>query len=121
MSLSKQTQLRMPKIKEGILRGLNYDEIAATCKLRNHRTIERDVKTWVESGEFETWLKVEFLTTYPEIKAEDKGLAFQEIAKLVGKMLTRKIERKEQIELSQKVLHLHMWKPETVDPITSRQ
>jgi len=111
MSLSKQTQLRMPKIKDGILRGLNYDEIAATCKLKNHRTIERDVKTWVESGEFETWLKVEFLITYPEIKAEDKVLAFQEIAKLIGKMLTRKIEAHSLTELKAAII-VKMWKPE---------
>jgi hypothetical protein len=61
------------------------------------------MRGWIESNLFETWIKEEFVETYPDIKKEDKGLAFQEIAKLVGKMLTRKIERKEQIELSQKV------------------
>jgi len=118
MSLSKQTLMRLPKIKEGLLRGLNYDEIAITCKLKNHRTIERDVKAWVESGEFETWLKVEFLTTYPEIKAEDKVLAFQEIAKLVGKMLTRKIERKEQIAISEEIVTVNV--TENEDEILSK-
>lgn len=120
MTLSRQTLKRLPYIKQGIFSGLNRDQIADICKC-SHKTIDRDMRGWIDSDLFEIWIKEEFIETYPDIKKEDKVLAFQEIAKLVGKMLTRKIERKEQIELSQKVLHLHMWKPETVDPITSRQ
>jgi len=76
---------------------------------------------WIESDLFEIWIKEEFIETYPDIKKEDKVLAFQEIAKLVAKMLTRKIESKAEITETRKVLHLHLWKPETVDSITSRQ
>ena len=115
MSLSKQTILRLPKIKEGLLKGLNYDVIASNCGIKSHRTIERDVRAWLESGEFEIWLKEEFVLTYPEIKKEDKALAFTEIAKLVGKMLTRRIEAKAEYK-EERTFIVKAWKPEQVEP-----
>jgi hypothetical protein len=93
MSLSTHTLKRLPTIKEGLLRGLNRDQIADICKV-THKTIDRDMHAWVQSELFEVWIKEEFITTYPEIKREEKLEAFREISKLVGRMLTRKAEIK---------------------------
>jgi DNA-binding transcriptional regulator LsrR (DeoR family) len=108
MSLTTQTLKRLPYIQQGLHEGLNRQQIGQACGV-TEKTIDRDMNAWVESGLFEIWIKKEFVETYPDIKREDKVLAFQEIAKLVGKMLTRKIERKEQIDIRQIIVK--MWKP----------
>lgn len=102
MSLSTQTLKRLPYIQQGIHEGLSREQIGESCGV-TEKTIDRDMNSWVESGLFEVWIKKEFVETYPDIKKEDTVLAFQEIAKLVGKMLTRKIEKREQIEFREKV------------------
>ena len=96
--------LRIPKIKQGLRDGLSYDQIAASCNLKSSQTIDRDMRVWVESGLFDTWLKTEFVSLYSHMKLSDPKEAFREVSKLVGKMITRKvesqhIERVEEIKL----------------------
>jgi len=102
MTLSRQTQVRLPKIQKALFQEKTMQEIAEICKVSD-KTIDRDMKAWVDSGEFELWLKEEWLRVYIDIKKIKPIIAFEALNNLVGKMLTRKIERKEQIELSQKV------------------
>jgi len=103
MSLSRQTLKRLPTIKLGFRTGHTYEEIATLCKV-HHRTIERDVRAWVESGLFETWIKEEFIRLHPKVVKEDIVKAYDNITKLVGKMLTRKAEIKttEEIKIEEK-------------------
>jgi len=117
LSLTTQTLKRLPYIQQGIHEGLNRQQIGQACGV-TEKTIDRDMNSWVESGLFEVWIKKEFVETYPDIKKEDKFLAFQEIAKLVGKMLTRKIERKEQIEISEEIVTVNV--TENEDEILSK-
>lgn len=117
MSLTTQTLKRLPYIQQGIHEGLSREQIGESCGV-TEKTIDRDMNSWVESGLFEVWIKKEFVETYPDIKKEDKVLAFQEIAKLVGKMLTRKIERKEQIEISEEIVTVNV--TENEDEILSK-
>jgi hypothetical protein len=105
MSLSKQTQIRLPRIKQSLLEGLTTDQIGERLHV-TEKTIDRDMKAWVDSGDFETWLKEEWLRVYVDIKKIKPIVAFEALNNLVGKMLTRKIEKKElsveKIEISWK-------------------
>jgi transposase len=106
MSLSKQTQIRLPRIKQSLLEGLTTDQIGERLHV-TEKTIDRDMKAWVDSGDFETWLKEEWLRVYVDIKKIKPIVAFEALNNLVGKMLTRKIEKKElsveKIEISWKM------------------
>lgn len=105
MSLSRQTLKRLPTIKAGFRKGSSYEEIATLCEV-HHRTIERDVQSWVQSGQFETWIRQEFIDLHGYARNEDKMEAYKEIAKLVGKMITRKIESKHTEEIKDLQVHI---------------
>ncbi len=98
MSLSTQTEKRISKIKAGLLEGLNYETIGAQCGVTK-RTIDRDMKAFVESGEFETWVKQEWARMYAVIQREEPVEAFRNLTKLLGKMVTRKAEIKTSEEI----------------------
>ena len=118
MSLSPQTLKRLPKIKEGLLRGLNRQQIAELCGVKSEKTIDRDFKAWVNSGDFETWLKEEWVRLHNIILRESPLEAYRQVSKLVGMMVTRKIEKKEQIKISEQVVTLNV--TENEDEILSK-
>jgi hypothetical protein len=91
--LTIQTRIRLPKIQEGLREGLSHEQIASNCGV-TRRTIERDLESWYESGEFETWLKAEFVELYEYVRTANPTVAFKELARLMGKMVTRKAEIK---------------------------
>jgi len=113
MSLSTQTQKRLPQIKASLLKGLNYEQIGTKCGV-TEKTIDRDVKAWVDSGDFENWIKEEWIRLHQIVMNESPVEAYRNLTKLVGQMLTRKIQAKSEITQTQRVLHLHMWKPEQI-------
>ena len=94
MSLTTQTRKRLPTIKTSILEGLNRDQIAAKLNV-TEKTIDRDYKAWVNSEDFETWLKEEWLRLHNIILKENPTEAYRQISRLVGMMVTRKLEKKE--------------------------
>ena len=98
MSVSRQTQKRLPTIKAGLLRGDSYADIGSNCGVTS-RTIDRDVYAWVESGGFETWIKQEWLRLHNQIIHEDPAEAYRQITKILGRMVTRKVESKQIREL----------------------
>ncbi len=114
MSLSTQTRIRLPKIQQGLRQGLTHDQIAENCGVTS-RTIERDLDRWYESGEFETWLKAEFVELYEYVRTANPTIAFKELSRLIGKMVTRKAEIKEQIDITHKQIIVKAWKP-TIEP-----
>ena len=110
MSLSRQTLKRLPEIKQGFINGSSYEEIAVACSV-HHRTIERDVQSWVNTGLFEVWIKEEFLRLHPKAIKKDLLKAYDNICKLVGKMITRKAEirsREERVNMKLDVKRLEV-------------
>jgi IS30 family transposase len=105
MSLNTQTLKRLPTIKEGLLQGTTRQQIAQQLGV-NEKTIDRDITRWVQSGTFEDWLKEEFLRLHVDMVHVNPELAYVQVSKLIGHMLTRKIEKKqltmEKIEISWK-------------------
>jgi DNA-binding transcriptional regulator LsrR (DeoR family) len=117
MSVSTTTLKRLDGIKEGLIQGLNREQIGEELGV-SERTIRRDVRAWVESGLFETWLKEEFLRLHVDMVHENPELAYVQVSKLVGHMLTRKIEKKEQIEISEEIVTVNV--TENEDEILSK-
>jgi hypothetical protein len=93
MSLSTSTISRLPKIQQGLKQGLTQEQIAGTCGV-SRRTIIRDMQEWVNSGLFETWLKLEFVELYEYERVANPAIAFKALSQLMGKMVTRKAEIK---------------------------
>jgi len=100
--LSKKTIFRLPKIKQGLLDGLNYDQIAENCGVKSSQTIDRDMKAWVQSGDFELWIRTEFTALYSHVKMADPITAFKELAKMVSKTFVQKQEVKQEVNLNTK-------------------
>jgi len=96
MSLSTATLKRIPIIKESIRKGLNREQIGAKCGV-TEKTIDRDMKAWVQSGLFEIWLKEEFVDLHNYVRDADPVIAYKEIARIVGRMVTRKIEARTEV------------------------
>jgi DNA-binding transcriptional regulator LsrR (DeoR family) len=102
MSLSTSTISRIPKIQSGIKQGLTQEQIAEHCGV-SRRTIIRDMQEWVNSGLFETWLKLEFVELYEYERVANPAIAFKALSQLMGKMVTRKAEIK--AEYSEQTIH----------------
>lgn len=100
MSLSTSTLKRLPTIKQSLRKGLNREQIGAKCGV-TEKTIDRDMKAWVNSGLFEIWLKEEFLDLHNYARDADPITAYKEIARIVGRMVTRKIEK--QVDIHEKI------------------
>lgn len=109
--LPKNTALRLPKIKQGLRDGLSYNQIAEVCGVKSSQTIDRDMKAWIESGLFETWLITEFVELHNHMRTADPAKAYDNICRIVSRMVTQKREINEEITHTNKVLHLHMWRP----------
>ena len=110
MSLSRQTLKRLPIIKAGLLKGLNYTQIGQQCGV-TEKTIDRDIKAWVQSGDFERWLREEWLRLHAIIINQNPEEAYKQLSKLLGKTLVRRIEAKTEITGGEKPIIIKMWKP----------
>lgn len=96
--LPKRTIIRLPIIKQGLREGLNYTQIGERCGV-TEKTIDRDMTSWVNSGLFEQWLKTEFVELHEYARQANPIEAYKEISKIVGRMVTRKTEVKEEINV----------------------
>lgn len=99
MSLSTQTQVRLPKIKLGLLKHSTHKEIGIQCHV-TEKTIDRDIQTWVRTPDFEQWIKELWLDKYAKV---DDIEAFRAVTKLFAKMMTQKIEREDKIIEERKI------------------
>jgi len=102
MSLSTATLSRLPTIKTGLRKGLNREQIGAKCDV-TEKTIDRDMKAWVESGLFEIWIKEEFVDLHGYARDNDPIEAYKQMAKIVAKMVTHKIESKTTVKEERKI------------------
>ena len=93
MSLSTHTLKRLSTIKTGLREGLTRPVLGKRCGV-TEKTIDRDIKAWVNSGLFETWIREEFLDLHNYVRDADPVEAYRQVSKLVAKMITQKIEAK---------------------------
>ena len=93
-----QTRKRLPNIKAGLLKGLNYTQIGEKCGVQE-KTIDRDIAKWLESGDFETWIKAEWVRLHNIIIHEDPTEAYKQVSKILGRMVTRRVESKHTEEI----------------------
>lgn len=91
MSLSQQTTQRLPTIKTELLKGTSYIDIGKKLNV-TERTIDRDIKAFVNSGDFETWLKEEWLRLHNQVIHDDPIEAYRNVSKLISRMITQKRE-----------------------------
>jgi hypothetical protein len=96
MSLSTSTLHRLPTIKQGLKEGLTHQEIGDKCKV-TEKTIDRDITSWANSGLFDLWLKEEFLALHPIMVKTYPEIVYKELGHLIGRMMARKVEVKEEI------------------------
>lgn len=96
MTLPQQTLKRLPKIKAGLIQGLTIEQIAHTCSVYE-KTIDRDLRAFRQSGEFEQWIREEALRLHYIIVQKRPVEAYREIMRLLGKTLTRRVEAKTEI------------------------
>ena len=100
MSLSTQTKIRLPKIKKGLLQGLSSEEIGIECGV-TEKTIDRDKQAWYESGDFEVWLRAEWVRYHILVGHMDPVEVYRQLTKLVGKQIAQRIAvtSKEEVKL----------------------
>ena len=91
MSVSHQTRRRLPTIKAELLKGSSYERIGDQLGV-TRRTIDRDMDTFLQSGEFETWLKEEWVRLHTQIIHDNPTEAYRNLTKLVSRLLTRRVE-----------------------------
>lgn len=105
---------RRQVIRENIL-DKEYPELAKLCHCAE-RTIIRDINKWRNEGGFEEFLMDEFFRSYPNIKEKFPEKAFDRLCYLLGKTITRKIEKDMRATLDVTTRHIivKMWKPEHV-------
>jgi hypothetical protein len=102
---------RREVIRQNVLT-LDYEELALLCHCTK-RTIKRDVAKWREEGGFEQFLIDEFFNSYPDIKQKFPDKAFDRLCYLLGKTMTRKIEKDVRASLDvRQAIIVKMWKPE---------
>ena len=75
-------------------------------------TVNRKIHRWVQTPDFEVWLKTAWLTKY---QAVDDKTAFDALTKLLGKMVTRKQEIKEDITESRSIV-IRVWNEDAIPP-----
>jgi len=91
------TLKRLSTIKTSLRKGLNREQIGIKCGV-TEKTIDRDMKAWVQSGLFDIWLREEFLDLHNYVRDQDPIEAYRQIAKLVGKGLIHRVEKQVDIQ-----------------------
>lgn len=99
MSLSRQTRIRLPRIKKGLIDGLTLGQIADICRV-TEKTIDRDKQAWIKSGEFENWLREEWIRYHLIVGKKDPVEVYRQLTKLVGRQIAQRIavEAKEEVK-----------------------
>jgi len=108
LTLSAKDWRDIEIIKPMLLDGKSQLEMSVALQLRRE-TVNRKIQRWLQTNDFELWLKQAWLEKYQKV---DDETAFEALTKLVGKMVTQRAEVKSEHIETQRVLHLHLWKPE---------
>jgi len=90
LTLSAKDWRDIERIKPMLLEGKSQLDMSRVLHLRRE-TVNRKIGRWVQTEDFEVWLKTAWLDKYRNIGDEK---AFDALTKLLGKMVTRKAEIK---------------------------
>jgi hypothetical protein len=99
VTLSAKDQADIAKIKPMLLDGKSQVEMSVALKLRRE-TVNRKIQRWVQTSDFEVWLKTAWVEKYQKV---DDRTAFDALTKLLGKMVTQKREVTEQVDVREHI------------------
>jgi len=96
ITLSNADKKHLPKIKSLLLQGKSQVEISVALGLRRE-TVNRKIRRWMQTEDFEQWLKEVWLDLYREVRHDNPVEAFRQISKILGRVLEKKPSLAEQI------------------------
>jgi len=96
ITLSNADRKHLPKIKSLLLQGKSQVEISVALGLRRE-TVNRKIRRWMQTEDFEQWLKEVWLDLYREVRHDNPVEAFRQISKILGRVLDKKTSLAEQI------------------------
>jgi len=99
VTLSRKDLIDIEKIKPMLLDGKSQLEMSVKLKLRRE-TVNRKIARWVQTRDFEIWLKTAWVEKYQKV---DDRTAFDALTKLLGKMVTQKREITEQVDVREHI------------------
>jgi len=114
LELSNVTQIRLPLIKEGLLKKETRQQIATVCKV-SRRTITRDIQSWIKTDDFLHWIREVWLDKYRKV---DDVEAFRQATKILCRTLVQKVEEKVEVKERIELVELHVTEDE--DSILNR-
>ena len=98
ITLSAKDRADIEKIKPMIMDNKTQLDMSLALNLRRE-TVNRKIQRWVQTPDFEIWLKTAWLVKYQTV---DDKTAFDALTKLLGKMVTHKTEVKQDIDIHEK-------------------
>ena len=99
---------RLEVIREGLLNGLNHDDIAERCGC-SRVTIKRDLREWRASGDYEAWLLAEWFRLHGRMRRENVKAAYVNVTKLLEKFMRQRID----LDVNTpKPIIIRTWRPE---------
>jgi IS30 family transposase len=97
ITLSTKDQTDIERIKLMLLEGKSQLEISVALNLARE-TVNRKIQRWIQTPDFELWLKTAWLDKYQKV---DDETAFEALTKLLSRMVTQKREVKEEIQVTE--------------------
>ena len=91
VSLSNRDKFHIEKIKQMLLDNKTYLDMSRELNI-NRRTVYRKINKWIQTDDFETWLKHAWLEKYQKVNNRE---AFRGLTRLLGYVIARKLEKKE--------------------------
>lgn len=90
--LSKKQLVRLNKIKQYLLEGRSYTEIAGLCGI-TRMTLYRDIRAWIKTGDFDEWLREEWLKIHQDVmKKKDMKEVYRQLSGMIKRRIAEKIE-----------------------------
>ncbi len=99
LTFSAKDRADIEKIKPMLLDGKTQLDMSLSLKLRRE-TVNRKIARWVQTPDFEVWLKTAWVEKYQKV---DDETAFDALTKLLGKMVTQKREVTEQVDIKEHI------------------
>lgn len=97
ITLSAKDQTDIEQIKLMLLERKSQVEMSVVLNL-TRETINRKIQRWIQTPDFELWLKTAWLDKYQKV---DDETAFEALTKLLSRMVTQKRELKEEIQVTE--------------------
>jgi hypothetical protein len=96
LTFTVKDQADIERIKPMLLEGKTQLEMSMVLGLRRE-TINRKMQRWVQTPDFEAWLKQAWLEKYRKVS---NRVAFEALTRILARMVTQKREVKEEITKS---------------------